>query len=157
MAAVKWGVEVSGVNRLKRAMKVLGETDAPFLRTALTQGGQVLDQETGARAPGGIAQTVAFVGIKGTGATLRAVVTVKHPGAKAMEFGRTKYYRGYTGKGKGSRKRGTAFKASPGQKARPYLGVKKYDHAIGASKPRVQKLLTDAINATWESVAGGPG
>src|SRR3990167_808178 len=93
-----WKIEVRGATSLHKALQILGETDAPFLREALETSGQLLRAEAAQRAPAGIAQTVASVGVKGKGAQLRALIRVKHPGGKSMEFGRQYYYRGYRGR-----------------------------------------------------------
>ena len=163
-----WGVEITGATQLKRAFKVLGEKDAPFLREALIEAGHILEREAESRAPGGIARGVSFAGVKGVGGTLRAVVSIKHPGARSMEFGRIWYYRqagnGVSGmgnnrpgskRGKGSVKaKAVKVRVSPGQKARPYLGVKDGNAAIAASKSRVVALLNDAFEREWERIGG---
>ena len=143
---------MTGATNLKRALKVLGETDAPFLRQALDDSGRILEHEAVARAPGGIARGVGFAGVKGVGGQLRAVVRIKHPGARSMEFGRVWYYHGYRGR---AQKSGQKFRASPGQKARPYLGVKDGGQAIAASKSRVVALLNDAFEREWERLGSG--
>lgn len=159
-----WSVEVTGTTQLKRAFRVLAEPDAPFLREALAAAGRILEHEAASRAPGGIAKGIGFSGVRGVGASLRAVISIKHPGARSMEFGRVWYYHqvgaGVSGMGnnrpgskrvKGSMKtKGTKYRASPGQKAKPFLGVKDGGHAIGASKDRVVALIGEAFEREWE-------
>lgn len=143
-------IEVTGANKLRRALKVLGERDAPYLREALTDAGELLASETRRRAPGGIARTVDFTRVTGKGATQRATVVVRHPGAKAMEFGRSTYYRGFTGRR--MKLTGTPFR-SRGQRARPYAGVIKGDQAIGAVAARAREAIETAIEREWERIA----
>ena len=161
-----WGIEVHGTKELRRAFKVLGEKEAPFLRKALDEAGHILESEAAKRAPGGIAAGVGFAGVKGVGAAVRAVIRIKHPGARSMEFGRVWYYRSAIGAGnnrtgskraKGSIKsKGHKARASRGQAARPYLGIIGGDQAIAASHDRVAELLTEAYVKEWERlIAGG--
>ena len=147
---VKWGIQVEGATALKRALRVLSETDAPFLREALTESGQLLRGAAARRAPGGIANKVDFVGVKGSGGTLRALIQIKHPGGMAMEFGRSLYYRGFTKRR--MKATGRRFRASPGQKARPYLGITKGDAAIGEVGERIKRLILQAIQDEWERI-----
>lgn len=164
-----WGIEVTGTNELRRAFKTLGEKDAPFLRDALDKAGRILESEAAKRAPGGIASGVGFAGVKGVGASIRAVVRIKHPGARSMEFGRVWYYRkagtGVAGIGnnrpgskraKGSIKtKSNRNRVGGGQKARPFLGIIEGDQAISASHDRVANLLTDAYAAEWDRIGKG--
>lgn len=134
--------------RLQKALRVLAEPEAPYLRNGLDRAGRLLERATESRAKGGIAATVAFAGVKGKSYGLRATVVVKHPGAKAREFGRQTYYRGFTGRR--MKATGTAFKAGRGgQKAKPFVGIVKGDQAIGAVQPQVREILADAIAAEW--------
>ena len=151
--AIKIGIEVTDIKPLKRALKVLGETDAPHLRGALEIGGRKLRSAGASRATGGIGSAVTFAGVKGKGGAIRAVVQVKHPGSTSMEFGRTKFYRGYTGRA--MKATGTKFKSSRGQKARPYMGIKKGDQAIGEVRDDVRRLLGDAIEREWQRIGAG--
>jgi hypothetical protein len=105
---------------------------------------------------------VAFVGVRGKGGQLRAVVTMKHPGARSMEFGRFNYYRGFQGNNRNGAKRGKgSVKGSGhkfqvlkgrGQSPKPFLGVIEGGHAIGAVKDDVEQLLTAAIRAEWNRI-----
>ena len=147
-----WKIEVRGAKSLHKALQILQETDAPFLREALETSGNLLRSEAAQRAPAGIAQTVAFVGVKGKGAQLRALIRVKHPGGKSMEFGRQYYYRGY--RGRQMKMTGQRFKAAKGQKAKPYLGIIKGDAAIAAARDKVETLILDAFEKEWIRIAG---
>ena len=149
--ALTLDIKVAGAKALKRALKVLGETDAPFLREALEQSGKLLRAATAKRAPGSIAAAVAFAGVKGTGGALRAPLKIKHPGAIPMEFGRVHYYRGFTGRRQ--KATGQRFKASPGQKAKPFLGVVSGGGAIAEVRDEVEKLIRVAFEREWERIA----
>ena len=153
MASARIDIRLEGANRLKRAMRLLSEAEAPFLKAALEESGELLAGEAEGRGPGRIGRSVSFVGVRGTGGALRSLSRATHPGARSMEFGRTTYYRGFTGR---NQKSGTKFKAARGQKARPFAGIKNGNAALGAVKPRVEALLSEAIAAEWERVARGP-
>lgn len=143
------GITVTGAKAIQRAFKVLGETDAPFLRHALEQSGGLLTEATHSRAPGGMAATVAFVGVKGKGAVLRATVVVRHAGAKSMEFGRTWYYEGFTGR----KMKATGQRVKrKGQQAKPFVGIIPGGHAIGAVEPKARELIEQAISKEWERI-----
>lgn len=151
------GIEVSGAKALTKALKTLGQKNAPFLRLAFAVLGHQFATEVEHRAQGGIARTVAFAGVKGGGARVSAVVKVSHPGAASMEFGRTLYYEGYTDrhmKATGRKKR-----ASRGQRPQPYMGVIRGDQAIGVMTPRAKAFLERAIEAEWDLItaAGDAG
>jgi hypothetical protein len=203
---VSWGVKLEGVSTLNKALRVLQEPEAPFLKEALTKSGKLLQHAAMSRAPGGIAQKVDFVGIRGSGGGIRALIKIDHPGGRSMEFGRIWYYRawgsasgakraanitkflGYNEKftgsatdlkrqraaqknlaaigarignnrpgskrAKGIMKRQEKFRGSPGQRARPYLGVIKGNAAIGAVTDDVTHLLSQAIRDEWDRITG---
>lgn len=154
-ASVKIEVSVDA-RRLERALRVLSDEDAPFLRVALEESGQELAGASRSRAPGGIAGAVQFAGVKGRSNRLRATVVVKHPAAKAMEFGRQTYYRGFTGRR--MKATGSPFKAGRGgQKAQPYIGIVKGNAAIGAVGPGVRLRLERAIAQEWDRIASEGG
>ncbi len=144
-------IEVRGARSLIRALRLMQDVEAPFVREAMEESGQLLTGAARGRAPGGIAQTVDFIGVRGSGARIRATVKVRHPGAKSMEFGRRKYYRGFTGRRQRS---GQAFQASPGQRARPFVGIRRGDAAVGAVKNDVGRKLIQAYEREWARVAG---
>lgn len=156
-----FGVEFKNINRFKRAMKLIGDGDAPYLRAALNDAGEIADDEVSHFAPGALASAVAFTGVKGSGANSKAVIKVRHPGARPMEFGRTMYYRGWTGKprGRGYIKGhgGTKFKVARGQAARPYVGLRNKDKAIESMSPKVTKMLGEAVQKEWARVLGSGG
>lgn len=150
----KVSIQVTGAKALKRALKELGDTEAPFLRQAVDEGGHLLELAVRGMAPGAMAQTVRFVAVRGSGANVKALVRVTHPGAKAMEFGRHTYYKGFTRplhKG-GMKATGTPFQ-SRGQKARPFVGVMKLDQAIGSVKDEIQTKIEQAFVKEWERIA----
>lgn len=146
---VKWGIQVDGAANLQKALRVLAEPDAPYLRDALEDVGRSLAREAASRAPGGIGRAVQFVGVKGKANALRSMVQIKHPGSRSMEFGRQYYYRGYTGR---RVKSGQRFRSNPGQPARPYIGIVRGDAAMGAIEADAQRKIADAIEAEWERI-----
>jgi len=152
--AVKIGIEVTGAKAISRALKVLGETDAPFLREAMEDSGRLLEGATRSRAPGSMAQKTDFTKVSGKGATLRATVVVRHAGAKSMEFGRLNYYRGFTDRR--MKATGQRFKSSKGQKAKPFVGIIKGGQALAAVEPQVRQKIEAAIEKEWDRIAGGP-
>lgn len=150
MAASTISIAVEGDKQIKRALKALGETEAPFLKGALDKGGRMLGQAAEGRVHHSIAASMQYAGVKGVGGALRAVGTFKHPGARSMEFGRTYYYRGFTGRRQ--KATGHKVKVSGGQKARPFVGIKRGDAAIGQVREPVQRLIREAIDAEWTRI-----
>lgn len=148
-AAVR--IEITGQRALARAMKAVGDTDAPFLNHALLESADDAAGETRSRGPGSIGSAVSIVGLRGSGISKRAVVSVKHPGAASMEFGRTLYYAGYTGR---KQKSGYKRKVSKGQQAKPFIGVVKGDAAMGASRDRIVMRIMHAFELEWERLGG---
>lgn len=153
MAAPSLRIQVEGVTQLKKALKVLGDPDLPFIKPALEKAGQMLAQE-GARRAGKIGGAVAFTGLKGDAlGSVRAVVAVKHPAGTSFEFGRTHYYRGYTGR---KQKSGAKFTvpAGGGMKPRPYLGIKfdQQSGAIAATREPIGELLGEAFSKEWDRI-----
>lgn len=154
MAAPTLRIEVEGVKELTRALKVLQDPDLPFLKPALERAGRLLAAE-GARRAGAIGGAVDFEGVKGTAlGTVRAVVRVKHPAGTSFEFGRTHYYRGYTGRNQRS---GRKVKVTGGMKPRPFLGIKyeQQSGAIAASRGEIEDMLGDAFAAEWDRIGAG--
>lgn len=148
-----WGVEVTGKNRLGRALALLGDGDAPFLRKALDESGKLFEHLERSGAPRHIVGSIAFVGVTGAGANQKAIITAKAPDARRQEFGRAG--KPYRTRGSARGKRATYnLKAAgytyKGSKERPYIGVKRQDHAIAAAKPQITEKLTNAIHAEWE-------
>lgn len=152
-ASARWTVELTGVTRLRNALSLLGETDAPYLRTALEWASHRFIAAAARRAPGSIGRSITLAGVQPSARYVaQAKIVVKHPGAAPMEFGRQYYYRGY--KGRAMRATGYRFRVPPGrgQKARPYLGVVNKDAAIGEVQDDIEKMLMDAIEAEWERI-----
>lgn len=146
----RWNIQVEGADRLLKKLQILGENDAPFLREALEAGGELMKDAASGRAPGSMASKFQGPKVRTYSGSLRALVEVKHPGARSMEFGRFHYYRGYSGRA--VKATGTRFKSSPGQKAQPMFGIVKGDAAVGAVGGRVKELLERAITAEWEKL-----
>jgi len=146
-------IEVHGVKSLTRVLKALAEDDAPFLRKALEEAGALLEREIESRAPGSMPATVTFRGVTGSAPRLRASIRVKHPGAKSMEFGRSWYYRDFMGRAQ--KATGQRFRASPGQRPKPFIGIIKGDAAVGAVRPRLEQIINEAIEAEWHRLGAG--
>lgn len=147
------------VTKLKRALKLLGETDAEYLRDAMDKAGEIITEEVARRAPGSMRGRVAFGGVKGVGGNVRAVGQVTHPGAKSMEFGRVFYYRGFQGNNRPgsprtSMKSGTKFRAARGQRAKPFIGIVNGDQAMAAARPRVVPVILAGIAKQWDDIGG---
>ena len=153
--AVAWKIDVDGVTELRKALRVLAERDAPYLRAALEESGRELEHAAERRTHASIASTIDFAGVKGTGTGLRAVVRIRHPGGRSREFGRSFYYRDYTGRQQ--RATGRRFRSSPGQRAEPYLGIVRGDAAIAEVAGSIERRLGAAINAEWERIGAGGG
>lgn len=151
-AGVTWGIQIEGAGALKKALRVLGETEAPFLKAALDESGKLLEDAAARRAKGGIAGGVSFRGVRGKGGGLRAVVNIKHPGARSMEFGRFNYYRGF--RGRDVKTTGHKFHVGPGkgQRPQPFLGIVKGDAAIAEVQQPVTEKLQKAFADEWERI-----
>lgn len=141
------------VTKFNKALKTLGETDAPFIKDAVEDSGQFFTNRVRGHAKGGIASAVAFVGTKGQGASVRAIGVAKHPAAAPMEFGRTNYYRGF--KARQQKRTGQKFKASPGQKAEPFVGIKTGDQATAETRPYARERILDGFAKEWDRILGG--
>lgn len=154
MPAAKWSVEIQGIASVRQAFAALGELDTPFYLAALNESGHVAVGEVNAHARGGIAGKAYLSKITGTGLRASAIIKVKHPASRPTEFGRHWFYRGFTRGGKGSQKRtGTRFYAAPGRAPNVYVGILAGGHAVGAAAPRIQKIMTDAIEREFALVA----
>lgn len=165
---VKFGIQVEGLDALKRALKLFDEPNPPFLRAALQEAQMIVADAAEARAPGGIKKSLFVRPLRGKGAMTMAPITIKHPGARSMEFGRVWYYKARPGtEGKignnrpGSKRQKRSIVAAStkvrrsGQKARPYIGIVNRDQAIGATHDKVQELLRDAVAKEWARLAEG--
>lgn len=144
MARAGVSIELHGFTAMKKRLTALEELDAPEITASLERISRLADGEVGRRAPGSMAAKVSTKPAKKLGATI-TTGTVKHPGAKAMEFGRTTYYTGYTGR---NQKSGTKVQRS-GQKPRPFVGIKAGDQAMSALREPIAGELTDGIQAVW--------
>lgn len=149
-------LEMEGRKTLARALKVMGDVDAPFIRAALEEGAKLIGDTARGYARGSIASGITYEGLKGTGVGSRAIVKARHPGSKSMEFGRTLYPSGYRRTG-GGISGGTKVKRA-GQRAKPYIGVKNRDAALGASLPQITgEIFPAAIAAEWARLLGQGG
>jgi len=162
-------IKVEGVNKLAKALSVLGETDAPHLRDALAAIGRQLEGEIRARGRPSIVARIEQLPIRGSGVGIRLPMAVVHPAAATFEFGRQWWYRG-RGDGRignnrpGSKRRegvfrryGERIKYHPGMAPRPYVGIVNGDQAIGAIQPEARRLLEQAIAREWERIAAAGG
>lgn len=152
--AVKFGLEIDKTSamRLQKAMTVLGDGNADWLRDVWDDVGQLLTRNIQARAPGSIKEAVNYrgVGKSRTVGGVRASGSVKHGGSRSMEFGRVWYWTDYHI----ARRRIVGGKKvrRTGQKAKPYIGVIDGGHAIGATKPEAARMVMTAINKAWEGI-----
>lgn len=151
-SGIRIEIDEQSMKRLSRALKVLGEKDAPFLSAALDRAGQAFASAARGYAPGGIASRVEYLGVRGSGGAQRAVGRVRHPGSRSMEFGRVWYYRGYRGRNVSS---GRKYPVPRGQRARPYLGVVDGGAAIGRIAPTARQDILTAIDQEWERIGAG--
>lgn len=147
-AGIAIEIDQDSLKRLTKALKVLGEADAPYLREAVSESGQRFATAVRSHAPGSMGGQVVERGVSGSGTGLRYKGVVTHPGARSREFGRGWYYRAYTGR---KMKSGTKFK-SAGQQAVPFLGVMKGDAATGEVRPYVVERMLRGIRQTWEGM-----
>src|SRR3990167_1790261 len=83
--------------RLTRALDLLGEDRATWLRDAWDDVGRHFAGAVRNRAPGSMGGTVVYLGINKstTIGGIKAMGGVRHPGAKSYEFGREKYWTGF--------------------------------------------------------------
>lgn len=144
MARAGLSIEVKGITRLRSSLKALEEMDAPEITAGLGRIARLADSEVSRSAPGSMGGKVNTRPAKKLGATI-TLGEVKHPGAKAMEFGRTTYYEGYKGR---AQKSGNKVKRG-GQKARPFIGIKTGKQAMGRLQEPVERELRESIAAVW--------
>lgn len=143
---ISFEIDQGSLKSLQKALKTLGDTDAPFMREAISDSGAHFAGAVRVRAPGSMGGEVKSSGISGSGTGYRFKGSVTHPGARRMEFGR--HARPYKGN---SPKPGYAY---TGQKARPFLGVKG-GGATDAVRPYVVQRIQQGIAATWADIGGG--
>lgn len=149
-SGIRIELDEDSLTRLRRAFRVLGEEQAPFLRDALDEAGRELAAVAASMAPGSIGSRVEYRGIRGKGVAIRAVGVVRHPGARSMEFGRHWYWTGYKGR---NMKSGRKVRRK-GQAARPFLGVIS-GGAMAVVAPKARQRLLDAIEREWDRMLGG--
>lgn len=145
MARAAFSLEIDGFKAMKRRFNAMEELDAPEILTRLDRIARLAQAEVSREAPSSMAGRVTTKPAKKLGGNI-TLGEVRHPGAKAMEFGRTNYYRGYRGR---NQKSGTKFKSSPGQKPRPFVGIIKGDHAMGRLVEPVRTELIAGILDVW--------
>lgn len=167
--AATWSVRTPGFASFRRRLQLLGEVDTPHLRRAIDAAGHLLAGEIRGGAPGSMGQKVDVGEARGKGARVSVRVAVYHPGAKAREFGRTKWYRsaqpgdvvGIGNNTQASIRRRGAFKGKGvaynerSVPARPFVGVKAGDRAIGRAAPEVRRLIAEGMERTWADVLAG--
>lgn len=151
-SGIRIEIDEKSMGRLTKALRILGETGAPFLRAAMQDVGERFADEIRHRSPGGIGGHVQMKGVLGKGGALRASGVVKHPGARSMEFGRKWYWTGYRGR---AQRTGRKTPHTPGQAARPYLGVIKGDAATAAITPYAREHILEAIDREWDRIGEG--
>lgn len=165
IASVK--IDVLGVKRLDRALRVFSETNPPFLQAAFEELGPYARSEVARRAPGTMGSKTELVGLRGAKylATTKIMIRVDHPGARAHEFGRQYFYTGFTRtkKSKGRMvaskgemiRTGRRVRRSPGMAARPFVGIVAADRAVAAIAARMRAVLAEAIAREWDRLADG--
>lgn len=146
----QWTIEIDGASRLLAKLQVLGETDAPYLRAALEEGGQLLRGAAEAHSPASFHPKFKGPTIRPYSGSLRAIVSIRHPAVRSMEFGRFNYYRGYTGRAMKSSGHKFHVAAGRGQRPKPIFGIVNGDGAVGAVGDKVEVLLREAIAKEWE-------
>ena len=141
-------IQIEGLTLMKKRLRALEELDSPEITEALARIDRRTAAEVANRAPGSMSGKVTTKPAKKLGATIETG-RVKHPNARSTEFGRVYYYRGYKGH---NQKSGERFKvgAGHGQKARPFVGIKKKDAAIGALAEPIARELVAGVTATWK-------
>lgn len=149
-------IELEGVKELRAIFRKLGMEDAAHLRKALERVGKELLFPAVRAAAGSVSSafgsSVVNEGVKGKGASLRAVVAVTHPGAKPMEFGRVWYYRGF--RGRQMKATGIRYNVGPGrgQQARPYLGIIKGGGVAVGIGGEAAQIIEDGIEQEFEAL-----
>jgi hypothetical protein len=159
-AGVRIEVDKRSLQRLDKALRILGEDRATWIRDAWDDVGAHFAAAVRRRAPGSMRPTVEYRGLgrSGTLGGIKASGRVKHPGARSMEFGRGFYWTGYRVVGRGTRRRfeGGRRVRRTGQRARPFLGVMSDpgnpQHATGDVTPYARERLARAASEMWEHI-----
>lgn len=164
-ASVRFQVE--GAQRIQRALQVLGDTEAPFIRQALLDVGQQMTVAIRAVGRPSITRVIESGDVVARAGGFRLPMSVVHPAAAVTEFGRQWWYRGRgdgrIGNNRGASKRrkgvfkryGERIKYAPGMPARPYVGIVDGGHAIGAVQPFARQRFLEAFEREWERIAAG--
>jgi hypothetical protein len=157
-SGIRIEVDKKSLDRLQRALEVLGEDKATWLREAWDEVGREFAGAVRQRAPGGIRGTVVYKGLSNSGSVggIKARGTVTHPGARSMEFGRVWYAQGFKRPAGAKHIVGGSKTAhSPGQRARPFLGVMDSGGATADVAPLARARLEAAAVAMWARIAEG--
>lgn len=150
---VSANVRITGLKEVQAALREMGG-DAPYLRKALEEIGEDLAEEMQAVAPFPSFK-VERPKVLGKSPALRVSVGIGHPGARSREFGRKYYYRGF--QGRAMKATGYKFKSSPGQEARPYLGVVSGPSVAEKIRPTAEERLVDAYEREWDRLVASKG
>lgn len=148
-------IQITGLKAAQAGLQAMNVQSVPIIDEALTDIGNVLAIGMDAVKPHASFK-VGKPRILGKPHARRVSVAIAHPGARSAEFGRTWYWRGYTGR---NMKAGYKFQpGSGGQKARPYLGVISGASVAQSIRPYAEKRLVDAYIRQFEAshaAAGG--
>lgn len=157
---VKVQVDPGELKRVQRQLKALG-AESDEIRNAFSEAvDTVLMPALQAAAPGSMGSRIkrGAVGKARQGTAPQVRLSIRHPGAASYEFGRKRWYRGWRGRarGRGAIKAlgGRVFNANPGQPERPWIGVKRGDHVLGATRPALIAAIEDGIERAWQQLGG---
>lgn len=143
-SASKWKVEAKGAKAVQKAFVALGENQSVYLRPAYQAAGDLSGRAVAGASPVSVS---AKVSVLGKGAKTWAKMKIgKHPALKSFQFGRKKYYRGYSGRAVSS---GSAFTSSPGFTARPFIGG-----ALDSQAETVSRIISEAYDKEFARVVG---
>lgn len=146
---IELGLDEAALENLQAAFSRISARELRFLQDALASAGETLEGNIRTRAPfPAIAAGVRRGRVSATSNGISYWGKIAHPAARSAEFGRVLYWRGYkrgkVKRGRGSK--GVPFASSPGFVARPYVGIIRNDHAIGATKPELLRQISRAID-----------
>lgn len=157
--------QVHGIRTLTRALERMGDDAPPFLMRAMKDIGQRLETEIRVRGRPSIVRRIEMdeprFGRRGKGVWVWGAVV--HPAAAVFEFGRQWWWRARPGmrvgnnrpwkRGRGAfYQRGMRIKYWPGWRGEPYVGIRRGDLAIGATRPYAIELLQRAVQQEWERI-----
>lgn len=149
-SGISVNVSIEGLKEIRAAYRIMESADAPYLRKGIEKGTDILARSIQAGVPFPSFKVVNR-GVKGKGLALRGVIDIAHKGARSMEFGRTWYYRGFTGRAQ----KATGFKfkvSSGGQQARPFLGIISGGGAVDKVRGQVEDAVQKAMIEEWEDL-----